>query len=340
MKILFYSPAFYPSIGGLETITSILAHEFIRKGYQVKLVSQIPSTDSKRFPFEVIRRPSHFKLLSLVRWCDVYFQLNISLKGLWPLALIRRPWIVSHQGWYARLDGSLRWQDKLKHFATGFATNVALSQAGSNHLSVPCELIPNTYEDELFYEMSEIPRNKDLVFLGRLVSDKGCNLLISSLTKIKQKGFEPKLTIIGGGPEEANLRKQIKECKLESQVDFAGIETGKELAVLLNSHRIMVVPSIWNEPFGIVALEGIACGCVVVGSEGGGLKEAIGPCGLTFPNGNLEALTVCLMDLLLEPSKLERFRIEAQEHLSRHKPAKITEAYLQVMKEALQNKSK
>ena len=38
--------------------------------------------------------------------------------------------------------------------------------------------------------------------------------------------------------------------------------------------------------FGVVALEGIACGCVIVGSEGGGLEEAIGPCGVTFPNSN------------------------------------------------------
>ncbi len=41
---------------------------------------------------------------------------------------------------------------------------------------------------------------------------------------------------------------------------------------------------------GIVALEGIACGCVVIGSQGGGLKDAIGNCGLTYPNGDVAAL--------------------------------------------------
>ena len=43
---------------------------------------------------------------------------------------------------------------------------------------------------------------------------------------------------------------------------------GAALAALLNQCRILVVPSLWAEPFGIVALEGIACGCVVVGSAG------------------------------------------------------------------------
>jgi glycogen synthase len=53
MRILIYSPSFYPAIGGLETIISTLAHEFIEQGHDVKLISQTPVTDSKQFPFEV-----------------------------------------------------------------------------------------------------------------------------------------------------------------------------------------------------------------------------------------------------------------------------------------------
>jgi glycosyltransferase involved in cell wall biosynthesis len=52
-------------------------------------------------------------------------------------------------------------------------------------------------------------------------------------------------------------------------VDFVGTKTDHELVKLLNTHQIMVVPSLWNEPFGLVALEGVACGCVLsVPSEG------------------------------------------------------------------------
>ncbi|MFM9161187.1 MAG: glycosyltransferase, partial [Dolichospermum sp.] len=102
-------------------------------------------------------------------------------------------------------------------------------------------------------------------------------------------------------PEESKLIQQAKDLKINDQVTFAGVKLEHELTKLLNAHQIMVVPSLWNEPFGIVALEGIACGCVVVGSEGGGLKDAIGTCGVTFANGNVEQLTKILFDLLTHP---------------------------------------
>ena len=105
MKILIYSPLFYPSIGGIETVISILAHEFVTHGHSVKLVSQVPATDAKIFPFEVIRQPSKQSLLKLMHWCDVYFQGCISLKGIWPLLMIRKPWVVTHQTWYCRPNG-------------------------------------------------------------------------------------------------------------------------------------------------------------------------------------------------------------------------------------------
>lgn len=331
MKILIYSPVFYPSIGGLETIVSDLAHEFFNLGHEVKLVSQIPATDSKSFPFEVIRKPSWRKLLELTRWCDIYFQGCVSLKGILPLLIVPKPLVVSHQTWYSRLDGRLSWQDYLKLFATYFATNIAVSQAVAETLPAPSTVIPNSYSDEIFHQILESQRDKDLVFLGRLVSDKGADLLLQSLAKLKDMGLQPSLTIIGKGVEETQLRKQVKELKLDNQVTFVGIKVEHELAELLNRHKIMVVPSRWNEPFGIVALEGIACGCVVVGSEGGGLKDAIGSCGITFSNGNIDALTKILADLLTYPEKLLAYRKDTNKHLLRHQKKEVAKAYLRVM---------
>jgi glycosyltransferase involved in cell wall biosynthesis len=97
----------------------------------------------------------------------------------------------------------------------------------------------------------------------------------------------------------------------------------------------MVVPSLWNEPFGIVALEGIACGCVVVGSEGGGLKDAIGSCGETFPNGNVQALTNILAYLLTNPEQQAQYRKNAPTHLARHRKDNVTKAYLRIFEEAI-----
>jgi glycosyltransferase involved in cell wall biosynthesis len=121
-----------------------------------------------------------------------------------------------------------------------------------------------------------------------------------------------------------------------SQVVFLGAKTGRELAAQLNEHQILVVPSRWNEPFGIVALEGIACGCVVVGSSGGGLKQAIGPCGLTFPNGNAAALAEVLASLLRHPETRQPYTAKAEAHLQGHRRAVVAHAYLEVLQAATQ----
>lgn len=335
MKILIYSPLFYPSIGGLETIISTLAHEFIYQGHEVKLISQTPATDSKQFPFEVIRQPSKKQLLQLTHWCEIYFQGCVSLKGIWPLIFIPRPLIITHQTWYCRTDGSESWQDYLKKFITRFATNISVSHAIAQALPTQSTVIPNSYRENIFYEIPGVTRNQELVFLGRLVSDKGANLLLEALAQLKSKGLTPQLTIIGTGPEESKLIQQTKDLEISDQVTFAGVKLEHELAKLLNTHQIMVVPSLWDEPFGIVALEGIACGCVIVGSEGGGLKDAIGPCGVTFANGNVEQLTKALFSLLTNPEQLTNYKEKAKSHLARHSSKAVAKAYLDVLRDSI-----
>jgi glycosyltransferase involved in cell wall biosynthesis len=184
--------------------------------------------------------------------------------------------------------------------------------------------------------MPDISRDRDLIFLGRLVSDKGVDLLVEALAGLQQRGLTPGLTIVGSGPEEAALRQQAESLQVSAQIQFLGVKQGQELARLLNAHKILVVPSRWQEPFGIVALEGIACGCVVVGSSGGGLKDAIGDCGLTFPNEDVSVLIDHLATLLTQPDRLTHHRSAAVAHLARHTRAAVATAYLKTFETALE----
>jgi glycosyltransferase involved in cell wall biosynthesis len=94
----------------------------------------------------------------------------------------------------------------------------------------------------------------------------------------------------------------------------------------------MVVPTREGEGFGVVALEGIACGCVVVGSTCGGLPEAIGPCGRTFKNGDPSALAEVLHDLLTQPERWnDDYFVHAKEHLDIHRPSVVVDRYLDVL---------
>jgi glycosyltransferase involved in cell wall biosynthesis len=110
-----------------------------------------------------------------------------------------------------------------------------------------------------------------LFFVGRMVSDKGLDLLIEAVAKLRGEGLETNLTVAGKGPEEAAMKELTHALGLDSLVTFVGQVTDMQLNELLNAHKILVVPSRFGEGFGVVALEGIACGCVVVGSTFGGL---------------------------------------------------------------------
>ena len=157
---------------------------------------------------------------------------------------------------------------------------------------------------------------------------KGLIVLLKALAKLRTHGLSPKLTIVGVGPEFTAVKQMAEALELNNQVIFAGLKRDEELVILLRKHKILVVPSRYDEPFGVVALEGIACGCVVVGSAGGGLPEAIGPCGITVPNGDAGALAQALEQLLLNPNERKRLLFRAPEHLARFHPTTIAKTYL------------
>lgn len=333
MKILLVSYTFGPKVGGIEVMSALLAEEFIRQGHQVKVVTLVPNQGEETDDFPVYRNPSRRQMLRLTRWCDVCFHNNISLQMVWPLLFVRRPWVVAHHSWIARLDGSLHWQDRLKRFLLRFATGISVSQRVADHIATPSTVIGNPYREELFYQMPEVVRDRELVFLGRLVNDKGLDLLLEALVILNGRGLLPSLTIIGDGPEMDDLCKKAQSLSA-GQVEFVGAKSGLEITRLLNRHQIIVVPSRCNETFGIVALEGIACGCVVVGSEGGGLKDAIGPCGVMFPSGDANALADALERLLRDEEFLARYRVAAPPHLAKHRKETVAAAYLRVLESA------
>lgn len=334
MRILLSSHLFYPSLGGLEEVSLILAEEFHRGGDEVRVVTQVTDPEHRALPFPVIRRPSISRLLGTVRWCEVLFHNNISLRTAWPLLGIRRPWVVAHHIWITRSHGRVSWQDRLKRSVLRFATNISASSAIAQALPVRSVVIGNPYRDDLFREVPGCSRDRDLVFVGRLVSDKGVDILIRALGRLKADGLRAQATIVGNGPEFESLKRLVTESHVTDQVQFAGVRQGEELVELLNRHRLLVVPSRWAEPFGLVALEGIACGCVIVGSDQGGLPEAIGPCGTTFANGDTAGLAARLGALLADPESLRPYRTSASKHLARHRRAAVAQQYLGVLQQA------
>jgi glycogen(starch) synthase len=299
-------------------------------------VTQTPSPlgDDAR-PYPVVRAPGWRVLLDLVRWSDVALHNNVSLRAAWPLLLVRRPWVVVHQTWVKSGASPRGMLNRAKCAALRYATCVSISQAIADDFAQPSVVIPNPYDDETFLARPDIPRDRAVVFVGRLVSTKGVPDLLAALARLGTAGLRPDLTVVGSGPEEGALRRQAEALCIAEQVTFAGPLRGEALARCLARHRVLCVPSRWNEPFGVVALEGMACGCIVVGSRGGGLKDAIGPGGSTFPNGDVAALANCLTAALSHEGADAINRRAVEQHLAAHRPQAIADAYLDILHEAI-----
>ncbi|MDQ6755972.1 MAG: glycosyltransferase family 4 protein [Bacteroidota bacterium] len=332
-KILILTHNFYPFLGGIETVSEILANFFHYQGHLVHVLTWEKDKGEKDFPFKVIRNPSIKNLLNEHYWADIIVENNPCLRLSWPAILFRRKHCVIIQTWITRTNEKVGFIDNLKRKWLRKANSViACSEAIQKGCWPSATVIRNPYSETVFKKMTDVVPTKDFVFVGRLVSDKGADLAVKALYELQEKtNTQFRLTVIGDGPEKESLRNLVMELQLEDSVHFTGKLEAKEIAKFLNQHKYLLVPSVWKEPFGIVALEGLACGCLPIVSDGGGLPEAIGPAGLTFKRNNLNSLVATIEHILTHPEEEEMMREAATEHLKNYTEKIVTRKYLQVI---------
>lgn len=323
-------------MGGIEIHSRSLASFFHRAGHELVLTTQTPAgigLEQTAFDFPVIRQPDLTEILRLHGWADLIFQNNIESRTLWPALFHRKPVLITIQTWIRSSTGEIRWIDRLKKNMLHRAKRVvAISESVRKKTFPAATVIPNSYDDTIFKIHGGVARERGLIFVGRLVSDKGVDLLLRAFSALPGERAQT-LTVAGTGPEEARLRRMAESLGVRERVDFTGPVCGEALARLLNAHRIAVVPSTWEEPFGIVALEAAACGCVVLGSDAGGLPEAVGPAGCLFRRGDVEDLKNQLLKLIHDDSLQQQFRVGAASHLEKHRAAVLSKKYLELIEE-------
>jgi len=137
---------------------------------------------------------------------------------------------------------------------------------------------------------------------GRLSSEKGIDVLIKAMKKVKT---ETKLKIVGSGPEEDKLKKQVKKSKLKN-VEFLGYKEKSEVIDIVQRSKFVVMPSVWYEVFGLSILEPFALGKPVIGSNIGAIPELIkeGDTGLLFEPGNSSQLAKKIDELNSLPGEI------------------------------------
>jgi D-inositol-3-phosphate glycosyltransferase len=220
-------------------------------------------------------------------------------------------------------------------------------------------IIPPGVDTEHFYPIPPdeakavigIPSDSHiLLFVGRIEPLKGVDNLIRAIARLNDAGIPfgcPQycLAIIGGEPEASpqdmnsemqRLQNLCHELGLGDMVVFLGRRSQDSLPYYYSAAEVVVMPSHY-ESFGMVALEAMACGIPVVASQVGGLAYLVkdGVTGYVVPDGDIEALSDCLMTLLTNPEIRQHMAEQAAEDALNYTWEKITARILHLYEEVL-----
>jgi glycogen synthase len=320
MRILICSYDFYPHIGGTETAGMTLAMGLAERGYDITVVTATAAAaadrDDASFPFSIIRKPGALELVRLFQAADLLWHNHVTLRLLWPILLVRRPLVFVHHCPLATDTGSEPRFGALKRAACMLGHNAFVSEALRKAADLPGPVIYNSYDEVNFHIWPNVMRDRDVVFLGHLVRQKGADLLIDALALLAAKGMRLRATIIGSGPQNETLKAQVSTHGLGDLFEFTGALSGEALSRTLARHRVMAMPSRWFEGLGISAIEALACGCVVVGSDCGGLPEAIGPAGVVTAQESAPELAAALERLTTDAKLYESYKARIPQHLA------------------------
>ncbi len=141
-------------------------------------------------------------------------------------------------------------------------------------------------------------------FAGRLTPQKGVDLLLRAVASLREP--RPSLVIVGEGPELEALRSLAGELGLAARTRFLPLVAHDEMPAMLAAVDVLVLPSRSVpgsvEQFGRVLIEGMAAGCVVVGSSSGAIPGVLGDAGIVFPEGSAESLAEAIRRPLEDPA--------------------------------------
>jgi glycosyltransferase involved in cell wall biosynthesis len=334
MKILYWTEQVAPYIGGVELITDDFLAALTASGHEVTVVARkgeltlegtaVPGTDVPvhYFPFReallnnrfdqiagITRRIADLKARLKPDLVHVNFCGPSSIFHLRTLAAHRAPTLMtlyalpeqepSKTGVVERLFAAADWvvgpsQAVIDRTRQWFPQVATKSSVIYNTLNLPeTEVRPLPFD------------RPELLCLGRMVPDKGFDLVVDALASIVRVVPDIRLTIAGDGIDRPRLEEQARRLNVDDRIVIAGWVAPKKILELINTATIVIVPSRWFEPAPLVAIQAAHMGRPVVGARTGGIPELVvdGVTGVVVEKDDSEAIARAVIHLLENPDQ-------------------------------------
>ena len=146
-------------------------------------------------------------------------------------------------------------------------------------------------------------------YVGRLEEEKGFRQFVEAVPLVREEKREINFVVAGGG----SLQSLLKEQTLDSEIEFLGLVPNKDMPVVMNELKLLVVPS-FTEGFGRVILEAMACGTPVLATAVGGVKALIseGKTGFLLDRNDPPSIARKVVSLMSNPKSLQSVSSEAR----------------------------
>jgi len=189
-------------------------------------------------------------------------------------------------------------------------------------LGVDLNLFNNTHDN---HTNNSREQKKTILYLGRLVEEKGIFLLLHAFVNLSEKFPNWQLRFIGSGPSEKQLLNDIKKIQkyaCKNRITHEKTIAHESIAQVLKESEILVLPSYdtinWREQFGHVLIEAMSCGVAVVGSDAGEIPNVIADAGLIFEQKNKDSLLAQLQALMQDDELRKAYGKKGRERVEKY----------------------
>jgi len=276
----------------------------------------------------------------------VFFTLPSGPIGWWLKRKLNIPYIVSLQG--GDVPGFMKKELRLYHWLCGsvisriwesadfvVANSKGLADLARKHNpKTRIDIIPAGAEITTLSENKNIKSNDslNLLFVGRLVHQKGLDILLEALSKL-QKKYNWKLSIVGEGPLRKKLNKSTISLGLQKKIKYLGWVEKNQLPIIYQSADVFILPS-RDEGMPNAMLEAMSFSLPVIGSKVSGIEEVIsdGRSGILVPPENSNQLMNAIIQVIENYDQNIKMGKNAREHVKKfYSWESVTNSYLSLI---------